>query len=149
MLPIFQLTLGRGWRATLVFAAWLVFTSGSAKADCGDYLAAADPDQAELQSTDDVQSSDELMPLDRSPFAPTSKPCHGPNCSQSPRPDSPPFDPVAPVSLHIKEVPQPGTAPGTEPSPSVVLPREDGVGSVIRRGTSIFHPPRVGASSFD
>jgi hypothetical protein len=109
-------------------AVALLCCTQSAAAGCGDYLTIIDPD-GKIQSPVGHDN------------APVKAPCHGPNCSASPKapaPIPPSLTSPGPVVKAMVEVSreQPGS-----PGYDGLTPPTDG--SPTRLTSSIFHPPRA------
>jgi hypothetical protein len=144
MLPLFRFIPERSWRAMVLLAAYLVFNSGRASAECGDYITIHVPalSQDQGHSPQVTQTNTDLTPNEMPVFPLKKQPCHGPNCSKSPTPNSP-LAPVVPVSTLIKEVPQQRVTESEEGDGTAAFPRDYISELPIRRSSSIYHPPRI------
>jgi hypothetical protein len=142
-------SLLRGWRAALLLVAVVCASSGRASAGCGDYVTILPSNTAGATGTGGCATPVLFIPgnstpgLPALPPAPPKGPCSGPNCSGAPEQDPAPLAPVTTSGPCTKEVAQVlGPAePSVSPSSLVcdcTSPRP------IRRGSSVFHPPRHG-----
>lgn len=108
--------------AGVLLAAGLAASSATARADCGDHVLV-------LGKGGEPPASLPLMP------------CHGPNCSNAPKP-LPPMTAAPTVTAPPQEWGVSALVPAldSDPDSSAVVP--DAAGRPVRRSTSLFHPPR-------
>jgi hypothetical protein len=118
-------------RVALALSVGCLFVPGRADASCGDYVTVGS------QSVHpDVPKPNEQSSQDRN----RRQPCHGPSCSGVP--SSLPLASAPPAPARDKEwaaVAFPTLLP--EPRPHDVLAEYAGR-HAVRRGSSVFHPPR-------
>jgi hypothetical protein len=123
--------LVRGWRAALLLVAVACATPGRAKAECGDHVTilngpAANSDGASAAAP-----------------APQKVPCSGPNCSRAPQRQDPDPAPAPTSGPEGKEAAVPAGSAEERDSGSARV-SDLAPGALVRRPTSIFHPPRLG-----
>lgn len=126
----------RVWRAACVVAIVACSTSQRASAGCGDYVtilnaSAASPHDA-MSAMDDRGGTE----------TPVRPPCQGPNCSSSPTRQVPPPAPPVPTGQQVKDRVQRLELIGDADTPRESINTDNTSLRPIRRGSSIFHPPR-------
>lgn len=79
------------------------------------------------------------------PGAPGDRPCHGPNCSGSPTPNTPPVSSVPASSSTAKETARQLANDSDDcDSQRSLFTRDTTSRRPINRASSVFHPPRLG-----
>jgi hypothetical protein len=132
--------------ALLALAAGAAVAPAAARASCGDYVTVAKPAAPSLpRSTPLPARPEKVTPCSRhdseGPVPPCRLPCYGPGCSGLPQPAP------APASAA-------GTSAGQDQWDCLLIlpvcahteaaaPQPDGTrGRPVRRGPSVYHPPR-------
>jgi hypothetical protein len=123
----------RGWRAALLLVAVACATPGRARAECGDHVTILNGPVAKF----DGASAAGHTP------GPQKAPCSGPNCSRSPQRQAPDPAPAPTSGPQGKEAAVAAGSADERDGASARAP-DPVPGSLVRRTTSIFHPPRLG-----
>jgi hypothetical protein len=122
-------------RVALALAVGCLFAPAQARASCGDYVSVGSDSGHPTPDNADTSQSPKRVP----------PPCHGPSCSGMPS-SLPMAAPPAPaLEKEIAAVACP--TPLREPQP-LDLTTECPDRDAVRRGCSVFHPPRTSPTPF-
>jgi hypothetical protein len=122
-------------RVALAISISCLFAPAQARASCGDYVTVGSDSGHSTPNHTETSPTRKRVP-----------PCHGPSCSNLPASDPLATAPAAPSSdrewaaLAFPII-------GPEPRP-LDLPAECSARHAVRRGGSVFHPPRTTSTSF-